>query len=190
MSQAPQEEAPKLEHACPRWLKDYLEELRQFVTRTQPISGLGTSVSQAPKGRSINATGGEGGTTAPSVINFQLVNASSGGVNRIRVRQGIVKAGGTSWLPTGMSLGDSEPYILTVGSNGYIVLIVTVDADGIANSVTIGSYTTVPDDTDTNGHLVLGTYGTSGGVFSVTGAEGDQAYIHAGGEHHFWSVQA
>lgn len=189
MSQAPQEEAPKLDHACPRWLKDYLEDLRMFCTRIQPIAGLGTSVSQAPKGRAINATGSEGETTLEPV-NFQLINASSGGTNRVRVRQGVVKAGGTSWIPSGMSPGDSEPYILTVGATGYIVLIVTVDADGITNSVTIGSYTVVPADTDTNGHLVLGTYGASAGVFSVTGAVGDQAYIHAGGEHHFWSVQA
>lgn len=186
MSQAPQEEAPKLDHACPRWLKDHLEELRKFITQIQPIAGLGTSVSQAPKGRSINASAGDGTVSSDSIVNFALVNASSGGTNRVRVRQGIVKASGEAWLPTGMSLGDSEPYTLTVGTTGYVVLIVTVDADGIANSVTISDYTTVPDDTDSNGHLVLGTYGTDEGVFSVTGAVGDQAYIHAGGEHYFW----
>lgn len=185
MSQAPQEEAPKLDHAAPKWLKEYLESLRDFITRIQPIQGLGTSITQAPKGRAINANPGEGGSiTADGTVGFQLVDASTEGQNKVRVILGTVKAGGTSWLPTGMTVGDDPSYVLDVGSDGYIVLIVTVDTDGIANSATIGDETTIPPDTATNGHLVLGTYG--GESFAVTGAVGDQAYIHAGGEHHFF----
>lgn len=187
---AQQTPAPRVDHAMPAWLRDHLDSLAEYIEQRQPIAGLGVSMSQAPMGTVINAAPG-GGTTAVETIPFRVVNASVGGAQKVRVFFGAVSVPPQgSYVPAGMSPGDDPRFIFDVSGNGSAVLIVTVDAAGLVNSVTIGEIAsgTPIINTATTGHLVLGTWSTTAGKFSVVSLEqGAQNYLHCGGSHYFWT---
>ena len=185
----PQTEAPRLKHKAPRWFKEWCDSISEFVTASQPIAGFGTSISQLPKGRQIHSAGGITAQGVATGVNFQGYDASTGGVAKIRVKSGVVTVfGGAAYIPTGMYIADTTPYIVNaVGTSGFVYLVMEVDGDGLFQSLTIGIGATVPVDTATIGIKVLVEYGTDSGQFFVTGAIGDQNYLHCGGYHAFWS---
>lgn len=107
---------------------------------------------------------------------------------KIRVFLGIVQ----NILPSGMSLGDSPPYLIApVGVSGRVCLGVVVSTlgdanDGLPISAFIQCFVAMPDDTLSTYYWTLGTYTVTGGNASVTpGGEGngigDQSFNLCGG---------
>lgn len=100
--------------------------------------------------------------TAAATHPFQLSNATTGGVAKVKIRFGMVNA----ITPTGMDPVDGQT--LTVGSSGYVVLAVTTNTSGVATSAVISIAASVPADTSTLGHIALGYATKNTGPTSVT----------------------
>ena len=90
----------------------------------------------------------------------------------------------------GMAPGDAPPFYLSPVGSGVVVLKVTVDEDGYlpyGSGREVLTAAAVPDDTDDEFHLTLGTFGTDAdGVFRVTpggqgNGVGDQSFELCGG---------
>lgn len=91
--------------------------------------------------------GGGGGTTSHP---FFLSDATSEGVAKVHVTAGMV----STVTPTGMSPLDGLE--LTVSASGYVVLGVTTDGYGVAESAEIEILASVPADSLTIGKIALG----------------------------------
>ncbi len=108
--------------------------------------------------RNMQAATVEGDAVAGAAADmhpFQLTDATEAGTEKVNVRFGMVNA----ITPTVMDPVDGQT--ITVTSDGYVVLTVTTDVDGIATSAVITVEASVPADTDTEGHIALG-YVTAG----------------------------
>ena len=176
----------------PRPYQDRDRQLLDYIESIRPVQGIGTKVYDVPKGRAIDANpggaSGGGSTSHP----FQLIDASdrdSGGsitsVN-IRIRYGTL----AGVAPSGMSLGDEPPYILSgLGSDGYIWLGLTRDAGtGAITSRFIDSGAAVPADTATDGFLEIGNWSLTGDDLSIAQAiSGSQGHNYCGGTH-LWAL--
>lgn len=184
-----QTDPPKLNHAAPGWFHDAWESLRDWLKAHRVVQGPGILISDAPGGGLLIQAKGSGGRAGGGggPINFELIDASSGGAPRIRIRQGIVSSDGKTFIPTGMFPGDSTPYTTAVTANGEAWLNVLVDAEGNTTGVTLGVGSSTPASESGVGRKTLGSYGTEAGVFTVTGAIGDQEHLANGGAHYFWS---
>lgn len=190
MSTTPQNPPPYPDRVpMPPKIKRYIERLCDWLKATQPVDGLGMSMTQTPNGRVLNATGGgtSGGASA-RIYSFQVLDASTESTKKVRIRLGTVKSDGALWIPTGMFPGDTPPLIMdAVGTDGVVALKMTVDANGDTTAAEIYVGATQPADSSTVGYWLLGTYGTdTEGNFSVVSANAeDQAHIFCGTEHHF-----
>lgn len=82
----------------------------------------------------------------------------------VRVYGGAVK----SFLPSGMALGDSPPFTMTVSGSGviYLALAYSISSSTITG-LTIGAASSMPGDTSGNYHAMIGTYSTNDGALSV-----------------------
>lgn len=99
---------------------------------------------------------------------WTLAGFIEGGSAKIRVAPGMVN----NFVPIigGTSIAAATPPALTVtGSSGIIYLKATVDAAGAITALVIQNAGSVPADTATEKHKLIGTWTSSGGVFtSVT----------------------
>lgn len=178
------------------WMRRLLSAL--ISDRARLAQGSGQEIPVDGQGRFfvIDAAGGSVAAAVP--VSFELLDVSTSVKKLIRVRQGVVNTPQGPWIPTGMTSGDAEPFVMEVGDAGFVVLIVTVNSGtGEVNSVTIGvkpvpgAGLPIAVNTATVGHLVLGSFGvTEGGAFVVKGAVGDQNYLHCGESHYFWGARA
>lgn len=158
-------------------------------------SGNNIRLKKHPNGYII-ASDARAGEEGGDPVAFEVLNASTASQHKIRVRFGTVTTSTGPWMPTGMSPGDSPEFIFNVGNNGYVALIVTVNSDDSeVNSVTIGELPIdeggegIVENTETKGHLILGSFSTTGGNFSVASENvGSQSYMCCGGLHYFFKA--
>lgn len=104
--------------------------------------------------------GGDEKITYP--FRLTVVNETVGATNVSKVRVQYGEIDGVP--PSGLTL-DSD-YLLTCG-NAFIYLIVTFDGDGRINSRTIGHNNSVPADTDSQKHIVIGQVSYAGGLYEI-----------------------
>lgn len=92
-------------------------------------------------------------------------SVESGPVYKITVSPGMVG----NFIPTigGTSIAAATPPELTVtGSSGVVYLKAVVDAAGAISSLIIDSASSIPADTTTDKHKLIGTWTASGGAFT------------------------
>ena len=99
-------------------------------------------------------------TTHP--FNLSVVNTvdDNVAVSKIRIQYGEIDG----IAPDGLTL--DEDYFLEPG-NSFIYLIVTFDGDGRIDSRTIGFDDPVPDDTDSEKHIIIGQVEYAAGVYKI-----------------------
>lgn len=116
---------------------------------------------------------------AASTHPFKLVKVRDGGTLKVRVLYGTVAGG----IPTGMSLGDDPPYLLTASGTQRIFLIVTTHSTtGAVTSRTIGHNSSMPSNSDGTYYQEIGSYSVSGDDLSLGQAiGGSQAFELCGG---------
>ena len=123
-----------------------------------------------------------GGTTYHP---FKLSDATSGGSAKVNIRFGMVNG----LTPGGMGDPSETSLTLTVGSSGYVVLAVTTDTFGVATSAAISITASMPDNTETLGHIALGYVTKNTGPTSVTCSQsvsGSLAHQQCGYDYHLF----
>lgn len=99
---------------------------------------------------------------------FELVDASSGGSTQVRVVVSTIAGD----IPTGFTIDDSTPYILSVSDGDVIYGCVTWDISsgfpGPVTSRTFGVGSSVPDDDSSTGtfYYLIGSVSVTSGVTS------------------------
>lgn len=159
-------------------LRRFCNELRAFAIATQPLKGLGTTVSESMEGIAINAGPGMGGSGLYTPLLAVKVNNTT-----IRVVYGTV--GG---LDDPFSAGDDPITTLTVSGTGYVYFNLTVSG-GSPSTLAFSSGASVPSDTATNAYRAVCSYATDGGgVLSVApNLTGSQNYQNCADVHQFWT---
>ena len=133
-----------------------------------PGQSLGLRRRVGAGGMTLLPIAGNGGEPRYPRQPWTLAGFIEGGSAKIRVAPGMVN----NFVPTigGTSIAAAEPPALTVtGSSGQVYLKATVDAAGAITALVIENASSVPADTATDKHKLVGTWTASGGVFtSVT----------------------
>lgn len=183
-----QQRFPETPKTLPDFLYDYFEDCRSWAENNRPVQGINTNLTDADGGgKAINASF----LVPPArTVPFQLIDVSTKEAHNIRVIYGEVN----NMPPDGMSPGDSPQYVLSnVGNSGVIYIEVTTDDMGNITDVSIGFDATLPDDSDGDYHLSLGTFSTDvKQVFHLAqSASGSQFFNLCGGvTPEFWTVSA
>ena len=135
-------------------------------------SVVGGTWTRGPGGTALFVASGG---AAPPTHPFKLLKASVGGVKKIRVIYGTL----AGEMPSGFSVGDDPPYLLTVTATGLVYAILTIDgATGVVNSRTLGNGASLPADDDTTFHLELGSYAIDGDLVTIAQAvSGSLAFV-------------
>jgi hypothetical protein len=154
-----QPQRPLLRELSAERLNAILAEIR----RNRPRAGGGISVRQSGDGTYITlaAKRGKGGGASPTQHPFQLLSVTENNTNKIRVRYGTING----VAPTGMSLGDDPPYLLTPnGTTGVVYAVATFDRSNIAAPATsrnLGLAALLPEDDENAAHLEIGSWSTN-----------------------------
>ena len=138
-----------------------LNAILQEIKRCRPLPGRGISVRQEGYGVRIDAQAQP--SQPPASVPQHPFKLSSlvdpeTEAQQIRVRYGTIS--GTA--PTGMSLGDDPPYILTPATASGVVYAVVVfdraDAGSPILSRDIALGETLPEDEDDTAHIEIGSW--------------------------------
>ena len=106
------------------------------------------------------------GATAITGRPFQLVDASEGATNKVRVFASTIAGGSATDL--GFAEGDDPPYLLTVSGTGVVWGGITIDTAGAVTSRWIDSGASLPADEDDTFHVEIGTYSVAAGQLTVS----------------------
>jgi hypothetical protein len=144
----------QLQHACPQWLWDYLEDLRAYMVAITPLEGPGISISEQPQGLLLDAYGKA--NLGAEIIPFHCLRQG----DQLRVIRGT--ANGVQ--PAGMFLGDSPPLLMAITASRRILLKLTVSQNTATNVWSIDSAAivldaTLPAATATECYIELGSIG-------------------------------
>lgn len=155
----------------PGWLCAWLNWLRAFVISIQPLRSSTIDYQDHPSGRQLEATAKGGGSSgaASALKLFQLIATESGSANKIRVTRSLLAGA----APDGFNEADDPPFLLSPsGTSGVVYAKITVAQNSgagggeiSARSIEVDS--TVPEDTDTDYHLEIGTYSVEDDVLTV-----------------------
>jgi hypothetical protein len=127
---------------------------------------------------------------------FALYDAGGGelGVDNGTVTDSAAD-GGTTWLPTGMTVGATrgsiDAYGIAVSVDGYAWLEITIDDDGsgtttgLITAVAIGVGATFPSNSLGLCYIPLGQYTVVSGVITVANPKGvgSQLFVNCGGSY-------
>jgi hypothetical protein len=147
-------EAPSKLEIGPRWLRDAFNALLEYAIKNHIQATSGLFISETPLGLLLSTTPGGGGSgTAAQPL--ALYDATDKNGPRIGITYGTI--GGEPI--NGMSPGDDPPYSIPIDTgNGLVYAIVTVDDNGSITSVTADTGDKLPDDTDTESYIEIGSY--------------------------------
>lgn len=113
-------------------------------------------------------------------VDFQLSDASSGGMTKINIYGGTVLDNNSStlWTPTGLTLGTNTAFNVS-GTDAVAYLIITYyeTVSGGITSVTVDTAATLPDSVSGTYYLPLGTFSAGSSTVTVTTSPiGDQIF--------------
>lgn len=138
---------------------EFFRELVEQVNKRTPLSGIGVDVADSTNGMTVNAT---------------VVAAASGSGNRLfqliplggKVRVTASTLAGD--VPLGMYPTDNPIFDITVEGFGVVFGKVTYEADtGAITTREILAGETLPADTDTETHVLLGGFSVDGDDLTV-----------------------
>ncbi len=178
----------------PSWLREAINDIRDFAVASRPIRGRNTSIQEGADGTSINVTLSDGVTPAALEPRpFHLSKVTIDGLIWTRIRLGMVNNEIPTVVsaPDGMNVGDFPPCLIPLRSgHGYIWLKVTVDnsVDRAVQTVSIANGLSLPADTSNNFYLAIGTYNKPAkGVYDVSdNLSGSQWFSLCGGVQPEW----
>lgn len=139
-----------------------LNAILQEIKRSRPLPGRGISVRQEGYGVRIDAQAQPSQpTTSVPQHPFKLSSLvdPETEAQQIRVRYGTIDG----VAPTGMSLGDDPPYLLTPSTaTGVVYAVVTWDPEVGAPLLSrdLGQAATLPADEDDTAHVEIGSWTT------------------------------
>jgi hypothetical protein len=140
-----------------------LNAILQEIKRSRPLPGRGISVRQEGYGVRIDAQAQTSqsaiSSAPPHPFKLSTVVDPETEETQIRVRYGTIDG----VAPTGMSLGDDPPYLLTPDAeSGVIYAVVTWDPDvgGPLLSRDLGQDEELPVDLDDTAHFEIGSWTT------------------------------
>jgi hypothetical protein len=100
---------------------------------------------------------------AAALQSLELVNASDESAKKIRVVYGTIA--GES--PTGFADGDDPHYVLTVTGSGVVYGGISIDSEGAITARWVDRAAELPEDTDTDFHVVIGTFSIDSEILSI-----------------------
>lgn len=135
-------EAPKI--GPPAWI-EWAKKTKAAILANRPISGAGTTVSDAVGGRAINATPGSGGSSSAASHPFQVLERNSGTTESPVWEYGVIfesslyksKRPNDKQAITGLLSEDQSTGWFTLSPGGYIWLGVTFDGTGEVTAAVI-----------------------------------------------------
>lgn len=163
----PQAEPPWPEHGfTPRMYSEWIDDLWQWLRDHRVVAVNGGALLDAPGGGKIVEV-----ALTPTTIDdrgFRLIPAGPG---KVRVTASLLAGA----LPTGFTLGDNPPFLLTIGSSsivyGKVVWDTSLATAGAITSRTIEAGASVPADVTTGStatfYYEIGTVAVAGGTVTT-----------------------
>lgn len=152
----------------PKWLQEIINGLITFAVSIQPLESENCAVHDSPVGKQIIPGPPGGSGTAAQYRLFQLVSTTDPAVaapgnKRIRVtRSTIAGEQPDDWEDSEWNEADDPPYLLEpVGASGYVfahVVVSQTEGGGEVTAATIEIATEMPEESDTDYYIELGTY--------------------------------
>lgn len=168
-------------------LNAIMDAIRALARGDNLIAGDGLRKAAVSEGVMLTAYG-LGSASASTSHPFKVINRSTESAMKVEVRFGQVN----SITPTinGTDLDADDTPTLTV-VDGVVYLDVTVDGDGVAESVVVSSAVEIPEATATHGYITLASVAVEAGAVvtiyqSVTHSLGHQKC--GATTHNFWGV--
>jgi hypothetical protein len=147
----------------PKSLEKLLGAIIGRIDDIEPRDGNGIKVADAAGGgKSVNLFGARNGATDAATKPFQLIPASDDTGAKVRILTSTL-AGDT---PDGFSEGDDPPYIFTGVADGTVFYgILTIDDEtGEITSRTLAKGASLPDNTDTEFYVRIGSAAVTDGA--------------------------
>lgn len=157
-------EPPKLKSKLPKKLKEWVEEVRDWMVKAQPINGAGISVSETAKGRLFKVNAAEAQAMQAAALNpFNVSLATVSNVLKATVHPGYVA--GNSPTIGGTPINTTPAPQLTVTATGtryiYLKLTLTLTSAnsyvyrGVFSAAEILEGASVPADDKSGGFYYL-----------------------------------
>lgn len=143
------------------------EKINEIIDANPPLrAGAGINISVSKLHTLISL---EDPAATQGADPFTLIGFIDSGVAKINVTPGMVN----NFVPTISVSGTPisiatvpAPSLVVTGTSGSVYLKATVDTAGAVTALVIESASSVPVDTSTAKHKLIGTWALSGGVFS------------------------
>jgi len=137
-----------------------LNTLSDAIRRVRVLPSAGVRVTETTNGVLLATRPGRGGSQRIEHP-FQLTAVRQNNANKIRVRYGTIQGA----APSGMSLGDDPPYLLTPsGSSGVVYAVVTFNRSEASTPITsrsLGVAGELPEDDIDKTHNEIGSWTTN-----------------------------
>lgn len=165
-------------------LAEHHNEVVDAILERTPLSFARGLISKLPHG--FHLSGRTVGSSSSPTHPLKLLDASEGETIKARILYGTIAGA----APSGMSLGDDPPYILTLtGEEGIIWAGITRDVGtGAITSRFFDHGVELPEDTESDGHIQIGSFVVTDGVLALAQAvSGSQAHQYCG-DAHLWGL--
>jgi len=167
-----------------------LNKILRELESLRIIKIAGGTVRKLPGGTEITVDTERGGSS-PSTHPFQLTvvtNPTNPSEKQIRVRYGTIN----NVAPTGMSLGDDPPYLLTPsGTEGIIYAVVVFDRSDASCPILsrdLGMDDELPPDDQETAHIEIGSYVVDGQKITVAQAVSGSLFVDPYGFTFQWGL--
>jgi hypothetical protein len=169
-----------------------LNQIRRELESLRITRVIGGTFRKLPGGTEIQVNTARGGGGPRPVHPFQLSltrTQSAPTVDKIRIRYGTINA----VAPSGMSLGDDPPYLLTPSTtSGLIYAVVTFDRELAATPITSRSLGVaedeLPEDTIDTAHIEIGSWATVDDRLELAQSVSGSLWVDPYGFTYLWGL--